>query len=1351
MNYRSGRLMTKRWRPLRASHGRATRSAPLSGRRTALRGALTGLLPLALASGLLAAPSAVAADDDSEMLLYRPLVVEYWRTGGNGVKSAAEQALLGGPAGIRAFLDDVDGLQATDDRVAVSRIVNVGGPAVHDAAKAALGSGKTPKDVAAFLLDGWKAPLEQDRRVEASRVVNFGGTGVQEAGKAALQGTPEDVAKFLADGQYTARVTDNRVQVSKLINSGGAAMKAAGKLALQGTPDDVVEFLEVGQFTARDRDQEHATIAQLTERARQAGAQAEDATRAAKEASDKAVFASKLAKAAAEEAAKKAAAAKNDSFTAAAKARQAADAARAAAEAAQTAIGAANAANRSARVAALAASQTSAAATAAANAAGAAYKAAADAASDKNSAAAARNMAASARAAGALAKASAAAADQAAKASEAAGVAVRASQSAAGNANAAADAAEEASRAADAAGAHSAEAAAAAAETRRHAREANRAASAAAALADEAASAAYAARDAANSAATHAENAAAAAEEAAKHAGEAATAAAESAKQAAKAKEAAATATAAAATAHKVYDVTRKTEAEDLLTRTNAAMESARSQKDAAGTFTSQLAQVALEDVRIGQDTTALAAEAAEPGADTAAIAAKGRAVALRALKQYGAWRQEAAAQALSGDDATVLEYLRTGAGQAETAEVRQQVSDLAATSPYESVRTAAAEALKGDDQRVRDFYTAGQYTVAATDYRVLVSQINNTGGPSVKEASKAALADGSPRAMQTFLNGGQYEARTTDERVLASKLVNDGGPEVQAAAKIALTGPADQLHEFIRTGQYMADRKDKLAQTHTAQMQRLLDEADGIAATARADSWLAAKAAATAKNAKTEADQAAAEAQKSAAQAGTYAANAKKSADQAQTSANQAAQSAKTARAAADRAGQDAANAAESAAQAEWSASYARDSASAAHEAADNAMMDAIAAGKSATEANAEAKKAWSDVLDKRKAEEAAARKQAEEQRAKQREQEKQAADRKRCVAYMSRDSLPPCALAGQPLELPQASPDLAKLLLGGGMEILGVTDLIDCANEPTLGKCTLAIAGILPVGKVKLLKKAAEGVEDIAEASRAAKAAEKCFQCFLAGTKVLMADGTTKNIESVEAGDQVTATDPVTGTTAARTVTRLIITEHDKHFNELTLDTRHGTEHLTATDKHPFWSPSASDWVSTEDLHPGATLRTVDGTTVTVRHNRPYEQTARTYNLTVADLHTYYVLAGSTPVLVHNSGGCLPALQNWNSQLFKFGNETFLLDKKGMEHILVRHHPKYWDGSVKKTQTFFDPKMSIDDVQDAIGEVMKQNRDELLQRGSKGIYPILGSVDGIEYVLGMNNGRVGQFYPTP
>ena len=73
-------------------------------------------------------------------------------------------------------------------------------------------------------------------------------------------------------------------------------MKAAAKIALLGTPDDIVEFLEVGQFVARNRDQEHATIAQLTAQAEKAGKQAEVATDKAAEASAKAIAAAALAR-----------------------------------------------------------------------------------------------------------------------------------------------------------------------------------------------------------------------------------------------------------------------------------------------------------------------------------------------------------------------------------------------------------------------------------------------------------------------------------------------------------------------------------------------------------------------------------------------------------------------------------------------------------------------------------------------------------------------------------------------------------------------------------------------------------------------------------------------------------------------------------------------------------------------------------------------------------------------------------------------------------------------------------------------------------------------------------------------
>ncbi|MFF3819282.1 polymorphic toxin-type HINT domain-containing protein [Streptomyces bluensis] len=164
-------------------------------------------------------------------------------------------------------------------------------------------------------------------------------------------------------------------------------------------------------------------------------------------------------------------------------------------------------------------------------------------------------------------------------------------------------------------------------------------------------------------------------------------------------------------------------------------------------------------------------------------------------------------------------------------------------------------------------------------------------------------------------------------------------------------------------------------------------------------------------------------------------------------------------------------------------------------------------------------------------------------------------------------------------------------------------------------------------------------------------------CSKCFLAGTDVLMADGATKDIEDIEPGDMVLATDPETGESGPREVTRLIVTEDDKHFNKLSIATDEGIETLTATFEHPFWSPSENRWVEASDLKPGATLLTDDGDTVIVTDNKPFTKHARTYNLTVDDLHTYYVLAGETPVLVHNSNGCI----NWAANSVKTWGHTF------------------------------------------------------------------------------------------
>ncbi|MGW7559159.1 polymorphic toxin-type HINT domain-containing protein [Streptomyces sp. NPDC054757] len=187
-------------------------------------------------------------------------------------------------------------------------------------------------------------------------------------------------------------------------------------------------------------------------------------------------------------------------------------------------------------------------------------------------------------------------------------------------------------------------------------------------------------------------------------------------------------------------------------------------------------------------------------------------------------------------------------------------------------------------------------------------------------------------------------------------------------------------------------------------------------------------------------------------------------------------------------------------------------------------------------------------------------------------------------------------------------------------------------CASEVT-PECGWLLAD-LPIGKAAKLAK-------LEKLSKAAKVAEHC-KCFLAGTDVLMADGSTKDIEDVKVGDKVRATDPATGKSRSRKVTRLIRTNGDKFFNKISVATKDGIDSITATDEHPFWSPSERAWVEAGDLAPGMTLRSDDGSTVIVTANKAFTKHARTYNLTVDEIHTYYVLAGTTPILVHNSGGC-------------------------------------------------------------------------------------------------------------
>ncbi|MFF7182277.1 ricin-type beta-trefoil lectin domain protein [Streptomyces sp. NPDC008121] len=149
-----------------------------------------------------------------------------------------------------------------------------------------------------------------------------------------------------------------------------------------------------------------------------------------------------------------------------------------------------------------------------------------------------------------------------------------------------------------------------------------------------------------------------------------------------------------------------------------------------------------------------------------------------------------------------------------------------------------------------------------------------------------------------------------------------------------------------------------------------------------------------------------------------------------------------------------------------------------------------------------------------------------------------------------------------------------------------------------------------------------------------------------FVPGTKVLMADGSTKPIEKVKAGDKVKATDPKTGETRIETVTAEIKGQGLKRLVTVTIDIdgKKGskTAKVTATDGHPFWVPELGEWIDATDLKSGERLRTSAGSDVRVTAvQRWTTQGATVYNLTVSNLHTYYVLAENTPLLVHNACG--------------------------------------------------------------------------------------------------------------
>ncbi|TVT37992.1 hypothetical protein FNH05_24735, partial [Amycolatopsis rhizosphaerae] len=235
---------------------------------------------------------------------------------------------------------------------------------------------------------------------------------------------------------------------------------------------------------------------------------------------------------------------------------------------------------------------------------------------------------------------------------------------------------------------------------------------------------------------------------------------------------------------------------------------------------------------------------------------------------------------------------------------------------------------------------------------------------------------------------------------------------------------------------------------------------------------------------------------------------------------------------------------------------------------------------------------------------------------------------------------------------------------------ELSGYNDAKKCLTKGDFGACawtvvtvaslaagpeaTAALRGLkgaavgLKAGK-DLLKfgKAARDVRRAEEAATAAKDTAKTVEnvaCLAAGnsfaadTGVLMADGSTKPISQVKVGDEVRATDPVTGRAAAEKVTGVITGTGEKELTSVTVATDQATGTVVATSGHPFFDDGEHRWVQAADLRPGERIQTASGQDGTVVGTSSWSRVDTVYNLTVDTLHTFFVTVAGIGLLVHN-----------------------------------------------------------------------------------------------------------------
>ncbi|KRA61695.1 hypothetical protein ASD79_06155 [Caulobacter sp. Root655] len=145
----------------------------------------------------------------------------------------------------------------------------------------------------------------------------------------------------------------------------------------------------------------------------------------------------------------------------------------------------------------------------------------------------------------------------------------------------------------------------------------------------------------------------------------------------------------------------------------------------------------------------------------------------------------------------------------------------------------------------------------------------------------------------------------------------------------------------------------------------------------------------------------------------------------------------------------------------------------------------------------------------------------------------------------------------------------------------------------------------------------------------------------CFVAGTLVSTREG-PRRIEDIRVGDLVLSRDERTGENGFKPVESLV-RRHDReiYVAEFEIALPNGLSRVAkfqTTDDHP-WRSADNTWTRTDDLKPGRSILTAYGEAARVLRIIPTGRILPTFNLEVAEYHTYFV--GEDRLWVHN-GKC-------------------------------------------------------------------------------------------------------------